>query len=110
MKLENGRCPVEEYLDSTDKKMKAKILRTIQLLRVNGNTLGMPYSEYLKDNIYELRIKQGSNISRVLYFFFNGRKIILTHGFNKKTNKVPEYEINLAKKYREFYLKHRKGE
>ena len=108
--LENGDCPVKNYLDSIDKKMRAKMLRTIGLLETNGNMLGMPYSEYLDDGIFELRSKQGSDISRVLYFFCIGRKIILTHGFTKKTNKVPRSEIETAKKYRTIYLESQRGE
>ena len=109
-KLDNGECPVKEYLDGTDKKMRAKMLWTIGLLETNGNMLGMPYSEFLQDGIFELRAKQGSDISRVLYFFCIGKKIILTHGFDKKTNKVPQSEIDTAKKYRDIYLRRQKGE
>lgn len=103
-RFDNGESPVEEYLDGTEIKMRAKILWTIALLEKNGNMLTMPYSKHLDDGIFELRTKLGSNISRVLYFFFVGRKIILTHGFDKKTNKVPKNEIETAKKYREIYL------
>ncbi|MFC2289530.1 MAG: type II toxin-antitoxin system RelE/ParE family toxin, partial [Treponema lecithinolyticum] len=59
------------------------------------------YSDYLDDGIFELRTKQGSNIVRSLYFFFVGSKIIITHGFRKKT---PPEEIEKAKKYRADYL------
>jgi len=34
------------------------------------------------------------------YVFFDGRRIVLTHGFIKKTQKTPQPEINRAKKYR----------
>lgn len=109
-KFDNGDCPTQDYLDSVDKKLRAKILWAVSLLEKNGNMLGMPYSEYLDDGIFELRSKQGSDISRVLYFFCIGRKIILTHGFTKKTNKVPKSEIETAKKYRDIYLSRQKGE
>ena len=108
--LDNGNYPVKDYLNSLDTKMRAKILWTINLLETNGNMLGMPYSEFLQDGIFELRAKQGSDISRVLYFFCIGKKIILTHGFDKKTNKVPQSEIDTAKKYRDIYLRRQKGE
>ena len=62
-----------------------------------------PYSKFLSDGIYELRAVQGNNITRVLYFFVVGQKIILTNGFVKKTQKTPESEIDLAKKYRKDY-------
>lgn len=65
--LDNGDCPIREYLDSVDVKMRAKIAWTIGLLEKNGNMLGMPYSEPLGDGIFELRTKLSSNISRVLY-------------------------------------------
>ena len=109
-KLDNGECPIKDYLNSIDKKLRAKILWTIGLLETNGNMLGMPYSEHLDDGIFELRTKQGSDISRVLYFFCIVKNIILTHGFTKKTNKVPKREIETAKRYRDIYLNRQKGE
>ena len=96
---DNGRIPVEEFITGLkDRKMKAKIFRSLELLERNGNMLGEPYSAFLGDGIYELRIIQSSNISRILYFFCYGKKIILTNGFIKKTQKTPIKEIKLAKK------------
>ena len=83
--------------------MKAKVLRTIDLLENNGPFLREPYSKSLEDEIFELRIKQENNITRVLYFFFIGNKAILTNGFIKKTQKTPKNVIETAKKYREDY-------
>ena len=83
--------------------MKAKVLRTIDLLKNNGPFLREPYSKSLEDEIFELRIKQENNITRVLYFFFIGNKAILTNGFIKKTQKTPKNVIETAKKYREDY-------
>lgn len=99
----DGRCPVVEFIESLDTKMKAKVLRTIDLLADNGIYLRGPYSESLGNGIYELRIKQGSDITRVLYFFLIGRKAILTNGFVKKSQKTPPEAIALAEKYREDY-------
>lgn len=107
---DSGECPVTEFLDGTDIKMRAKILRMIELLEKNGNTLRMPYSEPLQDGIFELRTIMGNNIARVLYFFVVGRKIIMTNGFIKKTQKTPRQEIEIAKKYRDIYLERLKGE
>lgn len=106
-KTTNGHCPVQEFLDSLDFKMKAKVLRMILLLEECGNDLREPYSKYLGNEIFELRTKQSSNITRVLYFFISGRKIILTNGFIKKTQKIPQIEIDKAKKYREDYIQRR---
>ncbi len=100
----DGTEPVKEFLDSLDVKMRAKMLRTIQLLAVNGTDLREPYSKGLEDGIFELRAKVGSDISRVLYFFIVGRKVILTNGFIKKTNKIPAGEKEKAKRYHAEYL------
>ena len=93
---ENGDCPMIEFLDSLDVKKRAKVLRTIEILENNGNDLREPYSKLIGEGIFELRVKQGSDIMRVLYFFYVGRKIIITHGFVKKTQKTPQCEITRA--------------
>lgn len=106
---ENNDCPVEEFLDSLDSKMGAKVLGYISLLAQNGPLLRAPYSKHLDDGIFELRTQQGTDITRVLYFFFAGKNIVLTNGFVKKTQKTPPGEIALAKKYRADYLKRMEG-
>ena len=102
---EDGTYPAEEFILSQDVKMRAKLFRLLELLEEKGNTLRGPYSKSLDDGIFEIRAKQGSNITRVLYFFYIGNKIILTNGFIKKSQKTPPSEIDLAKKYRAEYEK-----
>ena len=105
---ENGDCPVAEFISSLDKKMAAKVLRTIDLLEEHGNDLRPPYSKAISDGIFELRTKQGSDITRVFYFFFVGNKAIITNGFVKKTQKTPPKEIAIAIKYKEDYERRHK--
>ena len=102
--LPNGTYPAQEFIDSLDVKMQAKMLRTIMLLQENGTDLRMPYSEHLEEGIFELRAKVGSNISRVMYFFFDGSKAILTHGFIKKTQKTPKNQIKRAEAIKKEYF------
>ncbi len=90
---EDGTYPAEEFILSQDVKMRAKLFRLLELLEEKGNTLREPYSKSLDDGIFEIRAKQGSNITRVLYFFYIGNKIILTNGFIKKSQKTPPSEI-----------------
>ena len=104
-KKQDGSCPVEEFLDSLDNKMRAKILLAIALLETNGPQLREPYSKPVGDGLFEIRAKQGNNITRTLYFFYDGKQIILTNGFVKKTQKTPSAEIQRAKKYRAEYLR-----
>lgn len=105
----DGKKPARDFLNSLEPKMRAKMVKMIELLENNGSDLRMPYSEYLGNGIFELRAKVGSDISRELYFFFFGQKAILTNGFIKKTQKVPREQLKLAEKYKQDYEK-RKGQ
>ncbi len=100
---ENGDCPVEEFLNSLDVKMRAKLVGLLELLEEKGNQLREPYSKLIDDGIFEIRCKVGNNITRLLYFFYYKGKIILTNGFVKKTQKTPLEEIKVAKARRTDY-------
>ena len=99
----DGSRPAEDFILSQDAKMQAKIFATLELLEIKGPGLREPFSKPLGDGIFEVRAKQGSDISRVLYFFVVGRKVILTNGFVKKTQKTPSREIDRARRYRADY-------
>lgn len=99
----DGKCPVQDFLDSLEPKILAKTLRTIDLLETNGPLLREPYSKHIQNGLFELRTKQGSDITRVFYFFFIDQKVVLTNGFIKKTNKTPIAEKLLAQKYKDDY-------
>ena len=68
----------------------------------DDNTI--PVKEFLDVLDIKMRAKAVGMISRILYFFRVCKKIILTNGFVKKTQKTPKKEIELAKKYRKIYL------
>lgn len=102
---ENGEQPAKEFMLSLEKKLRAKLADTIMILQDNGYELREPYSKHISEGIFELRAKQGSDITRVMYFFYVDRHIILTNGFIKKTQKTPQSEIEKAKRYRSDYLK-----
>ncbi len=104
-KTEDGKESVAEFLDSLDDKMAAKLIGLMEILEEKGTELRMPYSEHLDDGIFELRCKLGSDITRALYFFYTGRRIIITNGFVKKTRKTPSGEIRLARQRRADWLK-----
>ena len=67
----SGRVPVEEFLCRLDVKMRVKMLRSVQALQEMGGALRKPLSEALDDGIFELRVKVGTNISRVFCFLLS---------------------------------------
>ena len=78
---EDGKEPVVEFLDSLEHKMNAKLIGLMELLEEKGTELREPYSAPLEDGIFELRCKLGSIITRALYFFYVGKRIVVTNGF-----------------------------
>ena len=97
---EDGKTPVQMFLDSLDIKMRAKALKEIMILHELGTAVREPYSKPIEDGLLELRIKFASNITRIFYFFFVGDKIVLTSGFIKKAQKTPKNEIEKAMRYK----------
>lgn len=73
------------------------------LLQEKGPNLQRPYADVLEGPIRELRVSFGRLEIRILYFIY-GKSIVLTHGFLKKTQKVPMEEIEMAKRYRNNWL------
>ena len=100
----SGKVPVKEFIDSLDAKSKARVARTLDLLEEFGIQLGMPYAEYLRKQLWELRIRLGRNRYRIIYFLFNGKTFILLHGFAKKTDAVPKSDLEIAENRRDEYL------
>lgn len=104
--LDDGSMPALETIRSiSDPKLKAKVFRSLKLLETFGNQLGEPDTKHLRNGIYELRTKQGSNIFRNLFFYHKGQVVVVTNGFIKKTQKTPEPEITLAERRRSDYEK-----
>ena len=104
---DNGESPVKDFIKTLPPKHSAKVLWEIDLLEKLGTTIKEPYAKPIKGDKYkglwELRIQQASDISRVFYFLPVGNTFILLHGFVKKTNKTPASELNMALSYMNDY-------
>ncbi|PJI10222.1 type II toxin-antitoxin system RelE/ParE family toxin [Clostridium sp. CT7] len=103
-KKKNGNIPVLEFLLKLNPKIRVKAYNEIRLLREYGIYLKEPYVKSIKGEkykgIYELRINQGNDTSRIFYFTYNKNIFIMLNGFIKKTNKTPKAELEKAKKYK----------
>jgi phage-related protein len=104
-KNESGECSVKDFINSRSLKNQQKITAIISYLQENGPNLPRPYADYLKDDIYELRVKLSGKETRTLYFFCYENYIVLTHCFIKSVQKVPESEIKKAIKIKSNFLK-----
>jgi hypothetical protein len=99
----DGCSPFIQWLDKQPPKVQDKCIAFIERLEEYGYELRRPQADYLEDRIYELRVnRQGINY-RILYFFHE-KQAIISHGFVKQEGKVPEKEINDAKKNKTRFL------
>src|SRR5258706_2162129 len=99
--------PAREFVDSLDDKAAARIASFIERLRVYGNRMQSKFVKKLTDDIFELRVKQFDRIFRVLFFYQPGMLIVITSGFQKKTQETPPGEITRAAQLRKLWMKYR---
>ena len=82
-------------MESINNKMLPRVARVFELLELNGNNLGMPFSKNLGGKLFELRIIGHAQI-RFIYTFYKG-KVWMLNGFEKKVNRIPIRELSYAK-------------
>ena len=89
-------------MQTLDKKVQRKIDYVLQLLKMQER-LSTKFVKALKDGLFELRIEYEGNIFRVFFIFDEGQIVVLFNGFQKKTDKTPQKEIEKALKIKEAY-------
>ncbi|HWZ23409.1 MAG TPA: type II toxin-antitoxin system RelE/ParE family toxin [Cytophagaceae bacterium] len=93
-----------DFFNKQTKEVKKKFNWTLGLIS-ELERIPTKYFKHIEgsDSLYEIRIEAGSNIFRVFCFFDEGRLIILLNGFQKKSDKTPKNEIELANKLKTQY-------
>lgn len=94
----------EKFFEKQNKNVKAKIIWTIELIE-DLEIIPETYFKHIQttEGIYEIRVKLGRDIFRIFCFFDEGKLVVLINGFQKKSQKTPNNEINKAIKIREEY-------
>jgi len=91
-----------DFLKSVDDGVKRKIAYILELLK-NQERISKKFVKDIEDGIYEIRAEYEGNIYRVFFIFDNGNIVVLFNGFQKKSQKTPQNEIERAKKIKEEY-------
>ncbi|HKV02995.1 MAG TPA: type II toxin-antitoxin system RelE/ParE family toxin [Ktedonobacteraceae bacterium] len=107
---ENGCSYVREFLQGLDIKTQARFAWSIEQLRIRNVRAQEPLVRHLEGKLWELREESSTNIYRLLYFFFSGRRIVFVHGFQKKTQKTPRREIEIALQRLDSFVKRQGGQ
>jgi len=105
--LPNGRMPGREFVDSLGEDAAAKVYAFIERLRSYGTWMQGKFVRKLTKNIFELRVKHFDRIFRVLFFYQPGMLIVITSGFQKRTEQTPPAEIARAERLRGLWLRYR---
>jgi phage-related protein len=92
---EDGSIPVLEWFDGLPTKVIVKCRVKLDRLHELGHELRRPEADYLRDGIYELRVRDGSVNYRMLYFFHENISAVVSHGLTKE-KQVPPRDIDQA--------------
>jgi phage-related protein len=105
-RTEAGEEPVRDWLKGLfreDRKRIGEDIKTVEF----GWPIGMPVCKPLRDGVYEVRTRLAQNrIARVLFYIDKKGRMVLLHGFIKKTQKTPGEDLDLAKGNK---AKHQRG-
>ena len=105
----DGECPVEEFLDALPSKTARKVVWVLNLAEDLDRIPSRYFCKLADTNgVWEFRIKLGSNIFRV-FAFWDDFRIVLTHGFVKKTQKTPSEQIQMAGNFKKDYFQRKQG-
>ena len=104
-KTASGRSPVEEFLMRLPTKVFRKVTWVLDIVR-SWPRVPIDYFKKLEDTdeIWEVRVTFGRNEIRLLGFWHGSQLIVLTNGFQKKSQATPASEIALAEQRKKEFL------
>ena len=94
-----------DFFTTLKPEVQRKFNWTLKLI-ATINRVPIKFFKHLKSTtgIYEIRVEVGSDIYRVFSFFDKGQLVVLVNGFQKKSQKTPKKEIELAEKLKKQYF------
>ena len=94
----------QDFFSKQNKKVKEKIVWTFDLVE-DLQRVPETYLKHIEntDGLYEIRVQLASDIFRIFCFFDQGQLVVLANGFQKKTQKTPKKEIEMALKIKAEY-------
>jgi phage-related protein len=87
---------VQNWVAAMPLGIRADYARLTELLTEFGMDLRLPHSRALGNGLFELRVKGKEGVARLFYCMLVGKRIVILHGFIKKTQDTPYKELNIA--------------
>lgn len=105
----DGSCPAKEYFDKLFRRSKIdweKIIRPINRLADFGEVSNREHFKKIEGtDFWEFKSFQ----IRMPCFFLPGRRVIITHGFSKKEDRIRKTQLDQMKAIRDEYVRKEKG-
>lgn len=108
-RTKDGKCPVADFIDSQPAKVSVKISWVLKLIQDLDFIPKTYFKKIVGTDFYECRIELSRNIYRILGFFHKGNLVVLTNGFQKKTQKTSKTEIEICKERMNDFLQREGG-
>ena len=94
---ESGREPVAEWIDNRSVREQVKLFWVLERLAESGFSLGPPWLKRLDDDIWEVRLKYGGALPRILFYQRDKHTLVLLEAFSKKTKRTPKRRLDTAR-------------
>ena len=108
-KSSGNRSPINDFLDTLSSKQAQKVVWVLSLIEDLAIIPGQYFQKTTNtDDLWEARVKIGSNIFRLLGFFDGSKLVVISHAFQKKTQKTPRQAIKLAEERKRDYFRRKK--
>jgi phage-related protein len=96
--IEYFHSRVKTQIESWPDGILADYARLVELLMEFGPNLRMPHSRAMGGGLFELRPRGREGTGRAFYCFVVGHRVVILHGFVKKTQETPEQELRIARR------------
>lgn len=97
-RIEYPYADVEQFILKLPPGLAARYFRLTDLMLEFGADLGMPHTRPMSNGLFELRVKASEGIVRMCYCTLPGKRIVVLHGFRKKSRKTPVKDLRTARR------------
>ena len=102
-----GDKPVERFLSNLEPSARAKVVRSLEMLRMFPVVPAKFWYKLSDQKLWSIRAEYAGNIYRILATTAKGNKVILLHGFQKKSQKTPKQDMEIAQqRQRRYFQRH----
>jgi len=102
----SGQKPIEDFINQLSAKPAQKITWVLKLVEDLEHVPSMYFSKMVNTlDLWEVRASAGSNIFRLIGFFDGPNLLVLSHAFQKKTQKTPKQAIKTAEERKKDYFR-----